>query len=450
MPPGSRIGLKVRRSIAPVAAVLLAVLATSVTATPARADAETVRKSVVHLYMEWSAPVSLTYQDGTTKSATATSGGGCTGFFASEAGDISTAGHCVDDADSVKDVKDAFIDALVAEGAVIKDRATYNQYFDAIKLLSNPTQRVRAYQPDGMAGAVLTSPIDVQVVDFRSLDRGDHALLRLNGFDTATPAVSFATSDPGSGTEVAAMGFPGVVAKLTDGYRKPASVFYGKVSGFAPRQGVSFTEIGIVMSPGMSGGPVFAADSDQVYGNVSFGPSEESGETNDINFATDTTDMVAFLKSHGVAINTGAAPEGSDKPAAQDPVPVDSPAPSSGTDPFSVVFWLVVIGGTAALVVFLVRRKRKPQVAAFTPFPGQSPQPSNGQQGWPPQGHPQQPVHASIRRASIRRATRSSQLKASIHRAIGSRNLTRACHHKGTPTDGSSRGKDSLSPGRTA
>jgi hypothetical protein len=390
MPPRPQIGAKLRRSIAATAALLLAILTIGATATPAAADAETVRKSVVHLHMEWSAQVSISYDDGTTKSATATSAGGCTGFFASAAGDISTAGHCVDDADAVKDVKLAFIEDLVAEGAVIKDDATFDAYYEAIQLLTDPTRRVLAYQPQGMAGAVLSSPIEVQVVDFKPLDEGDHALLRLNGFETPTPAASFAMADPGSGTDVAAMGFPGVVADMTDAYRKPASVFYGKVSGFAPRGGVPFTEIGIAMSGGMSGGPVFDATTDQVYGNVSFGPHKDTGETNDINFATDTTDMVAFLKGHGVPVETGA-PADDDKPAAQGPAQAPEPADSSAIGVIGLVIGLIVLGGIAVLVVFLVRRKRKPQPAAGSNFPGQSAQQTNRQQGWPQQGPPQPP-----------------------------------------------------------
>jgi hypothetical protein len=132
------------------------------------------------------------------------------------------------------------------------------------------------------------------LVDDRPLDQGDVALFKIDT-PSPLPVLVVSTTQPATGQQVDAVGYPGNVTSLVSGNPEPTFA-QGQVSGRQQTDGGPFTQIGVAMSPGMSGGPVVDGSAD-VIGTVSFGPSSD---TQQLNFAAAPETIAALLSRNAV------------------------------------------------------------------------------------------------------------------------------------------------------
>ncbi len=378
-PRPSRVS-RVLLSLATVASLLLAPF---MAASPARADDVTgAEKAIVQLYQQYTAAYSTYYKNGKSVQSSVKLGYSCTGFFVSAKGDIATAGHCVDPTNvSTTDIANQIAAALRKQGA---DDAYIKAYLNASKVDKVSLDGVIAYQPKEVGGVLDAQGFQVQVVGFKPLAEYDVALLRLNNFSQETPFLRFATDAPEIQQHITAIGFPGVVADVSDAGRQRVSYPDGKVVSKQTRAGVPWVEVSVDLKHGMSGGPV-VNDDNQVVGLVSWGYSNGGDEAK---YITDLRGLRDFLTANGVQLEAAApAPQPSSSEAPV-PAPIDqAPASDQGVP---MVVWiiigLVVVGGVVTFVVLRARNKapaqgQQPPVV----HPSQVWQGPAQQQGAPPQ-----------------------------------------------------------------
>jgi Trypsin-like peptidase domain len=185
----------------------------------------------------------------------------CTGWFATPT-TIVTAGHCVD--------------PKVGRQAMHEQNGPRDENGWLLPLdrsLPEPNRTVWAFQPRELPGAVLTSPVIVQVDNFRSDDDGDTAKLNVYGQPPAKP-LAIAANPPQVGETVTSIGFPGMNITETDGIdvnallsgsKSPAEVLQesrlhavntsGTIGSRQYRHGVAVSQVNADLSFGMSGGP---------------------------------------------------------------------------------------------------------------------------------------------------------------------------------------------------
>ncbi|WP_129337397.1 trypsin-like peptidase domain-containing protein [Cellulomonas endophytica] len=350
------------------------------TATPSLE--QTLEPSVVQLYIEWTGYVQYPTDYGTEWSDPVTVPMICTGFFVSEVGQIATAGHCVDPVEGRHAIIDTFVAQMVDEGWIWAEEAAgwaetayANWAVEGLDAGSEPQRIIYAVQPKAVDGIVIEDPLAVQLVDFRSFDEGDVALLKAD-VTGATP-LPVVAADPTSGMEVTSIGFPASVQSVVDASRVRASFKTGTVSSQQISElGVPRTEINADLSGGMSGGPTVDA-----LGNVVGVNSSKIVGDQAFNFITDATDLHDWLTAKGVALA-----------AVNVPAPEPTPTPVSATpdvpqdeDEGGVATWVWVAGGagalvllgTVALVAVLAGRRRRAAAPVTIPaalaLPGQSP-----------------------------------------------------------------------------
>lgn len=361
------------RSVLAVALVPVGVFGATVAAQAAVAPAS--ERSIVHLELDYSAYVEYPAQSGerlwSEKQITATYQ--CTGFFVSANADILTAAHCLTSDDEVRD--QIATEFLIAEG--IQDQADIDAMLPELAVDTNIKRVVFAYQPKGIANAVLDEDgMQVQVVDEGKYPTNDLALLRVNNLGVETPALPVATEAPEVSTQVTSVGFPGSLSDFTSHQR--ASYKSGEISSYQTMDGVSFAEISSAMNAGMSGGPTLTADG-RVIGVNSFGIADDSDDWT--NFVTDTRQTYGYLVKNGVTpIIAGAAPATSDQSAGTTQGQSGSTLPTGATEKsapvatastpsrHSVPWVWVAMGGclsvvlvTAVVAASLVRAARRPQ-----------------------------------------------------------------------------------------
>ncbi|MTE16677.1 trypsin-like peptidase domain-containing protein [Nocardia aurantiaca] len=341
----------VDKSLKPLGSILLAGTlviggAASASGAPSGPDLE---KSIVLLDTSWDGYIFVPprYDQagvGFTQEVTADST--CTGWFAGRNGQIMTAGHCVDPADGKKALLQQYLSSKGRSDLL--DTAIMNWKVEGTAQGAPVDRAVKAIQPPAVNGAVLTTATTVQIVDFRSFEQGDLALLKASGLSKETPALQIADGTPQVGSQLTSIGFPGSVLNFADPGRIPRPSFKsGTVSSqqVSP-QGVSVLEVSTDMSGGMSGGPSVNSNG-QVVGINSFGVLNPStgAEMAGTNFITETKDLRTFLDSHDV--------------------PVTQPASKSGFPVLPVVAGVVVaavvIAGATATLLF---RRRRPPVTA--------------------------------------------------------------------------------------
>lgn len=219
----------------------------------------------------------------------------CTGWFAGTEGEIVTAGHCVDPEEARKRIIQEFLEY---EGAIdLASDAISNwkvEGFDA----GAPLDVVLTIKQPNIDGQVIRDWMPVQLVDLIKSQDGDLALLRANGVNGDTPALTVASEQPESGDPVTAIGFPASVSAVSNEMIIPNPSF--KTGTVSSRQiserGVAGLEVNADISGGMSGGPTVNANG-EVVGVNSF---TISGEQQAFNFVTDTRDLNRFLQQNGI------------------------------------------------------------------------------------------------------------------------------------------------------
>ncbi|GAY08628.1 serine protease [Pseudonocardia sp. N23] len=227
----------------------------------------------------------------------------CTGFGVNPNGYVATAGHCVDTS-TANGIKSEFV--LAAAQQVVAaipgvDLATAYQYG-----MANWT----------VEGATKGSPIDAQisvingsntnanalparVVDYRPLDQGDVALLKVETTDL--PSVELATdADVQIGTPVLSIGYPASADAVTDASLEPSNKD-GQVSSKKTLGTVPVYETSAALSGGMSGGPTVGLDG-RVIGVNSFKPASESQA---FNFIAPSQGLSELLSRNGVRNELG-------------------------------------------------------------------------------------------------------------------------------------------------
>ncbi|MFI6094896.1 trypsin-like peptidase domain-containing protein [Lentzea sp. NPDC051213] len=319
-----------------------------------------VEAAMVRLYVETTAKVE--YYNGTamvnsTKAFTVASA--CSGFFISESGHIASAGHCVEPALVRNDIIAAFLAENVKDNMITEATAKEIMASDlsAWKIHGNiesdpPSQKVSAYQPKGIKGAVITDgPIVVPILGFRTHANGDTVLLKAE-VSNAT-ALAFATETPKKQTEVLAVGWPSSVDRVSDPVHQHASFESGDVSNDSGRSqaGVPQIQISAPVSKGMSGGPTVERATGNVIGVNSFFPV---GENQPFNFVTGTDFTRQWFQSLGVPLVAARVA----------PAP-DVPQDTQKTGSVPVWLWALIIAVAAmvvaagvGLVVLRTRRAR--------------------------------------------------------------------------------------------
>jgi hypothetical protein len=380
---------KVRRGRALLATLIaaLAVLLSFAHSPPAYAaeplspqspgDAE---KSIVLVGMLWDGFVQVPAAYTGTGSAEWTqlqAAGFCTGWFASESGHIVTAGHCVDPAEGRFSLLTTLLEQLNA--MELLPEAYANWEVEGLAEGSPVGLTVQVVQPRQVDGAVVPDPLAVRVLDVRPYDQGDLALLRLEGLQKPTPALSVAEASAEIGDPLTAIGFPGSVSQVVDGTRIRASFKSGTASSQqVSLGGVAGTEINADLSPGMSGGPAIDAQG-RALGVNSF---LIAGEQQNFNFITGTEALREYLEEQNVPLRDPApSDESSNDPSG--PVPFLANGLPGGN-----LAWIV---GAAALLVgmattrLLFRRANTELVPAgqqeYRPYYGEQPH----QRSWPDQ-----------------------------------------------------------------
>lgn len=230
----------------------------------------------------------------------------CTGYVAAPDGYIATAGHCVDPGETRIDFINVALDQLVDEGVYsfreteqMYDHALINWEIEGFEAGSPIERSVSVLQTQAASGVNVSQGFQAQVLEFRPLDEGDSALLKIQT-TIAMPALAIATDDAPIGADVTAVGYPGSVSRAVDTGAAP-SFKTGRVSSEQTYQGAPFTEIDAAMSGGMSGGPTVNANG-EVIGVNSWGPR---GESESFNFVTGTSSLRSILARNGVPLELG-------------------------------------------------------------------------------------------------------------------------------------------------
>ncbi|RFA11911.1 hypothetical protein B7R21_11220 [Subtercola boreus] len=263
----------------------------------------------VYLSGTWSGFVNFPLPDGTTAwSDQIDASFSCSGFVASSDGFVVTAGHCADVAEGKTALVDQFLSNEVDNGDITEAEA--QAYIAAgaegawpvegQKTGEAPVLAMKVY-PAISISADSASGFTAVLQDDRPIGQGDVALFKIDA-PSPLPVLVVSGEQPATGQKVDAIGYPGNVTGLVSGNPQPTFA-QGQVSGRQQTDGGPFTQIGVTMSPGMSGGPVIDTSGD-VIGTISFGPS---GDTQQLNFAAAPETISALLSRNGVKNVLGAA-----------------------------------------------------------------------------------------------------------------------------------------------
>ncbi|MFI7065773.1 trypsin-like peptidase domain-containing protein [Kribbella sp. NPDC050124] len=169
---------------------------------------------------------------------------------------------------------------------------------------------------------------------------------------------------PAVGTKLISIGFPAAVGRVIDENQRASFKTGTASSQQTSPKGVPQTEVNADLSGGMSGGPT-VDEAGNVLGVNSFLLRDQQN----FNFITDTTDLGAFLRQHGV--NPVAARPGTSDTGTTGG-PLAAPAAESDSSfpwwlPGAVALLLVLVGG---VLVWYQRNRTKPVPVEQPPFIG--------------------------------------------------------------------------------
>ncbi|MEA9986740.1 MULTISPECIES: S1 family peptidase [Subtercola] len=348
---------------------------------PQEQVAAVVEAGTVYLSGTWSGFVNYPTPDGGTAWSDAVDASfSCSGFVASSDGYIVTAGHCADVAEGKTALVDQFLSNEVTNGDITSDDAQgylaggaeSNWPVEGQQSGAAPVLAMKVYPAITITGDTAAGyPAVLQ--DDRPISQGDVALFKIDT-PSPLPVLLVSPNQPSTGQKVDAVGYPGNVSGLVSGNPQPTFA-QGLVSGRQQTAGGPFTQIGVAMSPGMSGGPVVNGQGD-VLGTVSFGPSND---TQQLNFAAAPETITALLTRSGVKntlsdvdtlyrkglneyfsgryhdaaadLGTVVSRDPSNAIAQQYQTKAIAAFPQEDTTPWLLIF---VLGGVALLVVILV------------------------------------------------------------------------------------------------
>jgi predicted RNA-binding Zn-ribbon protein involved in translation (DUF1610 family) len=231
----------------------------------------------------------------------------CTGFVVNPDGWVATAGHCVDPETAkdaiAKSAASAYIDQF-PEASTGQDPVATADYL-------RKNARFEGSSPDrgpevGLmlfygTGTKLAGKLPANVVDFRSLSKGDVALLKVEQHNMPSSVLA-GDGDVSIGTPVLAVGFPETTQRVTGPSLDPTNKS-GKVNKKSTIRTMPEYEIDAAVSEGMSGGPTIALNGD-VVGVNSFAPV---GEPQPFNFITPADRLAVMLAGKAVKPMLGPA-----------------------------------------------------------------------------------------------------------------------------------------------
>lgn len=236
--------------------------------TPEERAAALARPSVVYIETHWSGYVFD--EDGIlfNNREPITFGSRCTGFVVDPSGYIATAGHCVDHTVE-HGAGGTFLEIAVAEA--LRD-GTYNtndpnELYEFAKLNwrvegnapgTRADKQIFVQRGTATGGKTDGEALPARLVDYRGSEAGDVALLKVEKGDL--PSIEVATgSEPGIGTSILSIGYPGATDQVTDTNLEPTNKD-GKISARKTVGTIAYFETSAALSGGMSGGPTVDLD----------------------------------------------------------------------------------------------------------------------------------------------------------------------------------------------
>lgn len=278
--------------------------------TPEERAAALVRPSVVFIQTFWAGFVSdedgVYFNDGNAYEFSTS----CTGFVVNPVGHIMTAGHCVDDSASFGGVKRDLIEIAAQEAF---DKGTYEGAPPVEQLFEfglanwtvegpakgSPVQReVFIQRGRAVSGQRTGEALPARVVDFRSAESGDVALLKVEASDLPSVLVSD-VNELEVGTPLLSVGYPGLTEGAVDESLEPTNKD-GKISAKKTQGSYPVYEVSAAIASGMSGGPSVNMEG-EVIGVNSFG----IGDSEAFNFIVPAGNIREILARNGATNELG-------------------------------------------------------------------------------------------------------------------------------------------------
>ncbi len=231
----------------------------------------------------------------------------CTAFVVNPDGWVATAGHCVDpESAKLLILKRAAVEYIsqFPDAPESRDPAAALEWLQKnARVVGDSADRGPEISVSLLygTGATVAGKVPASVVDFRSLGKGDVALLKVDKH--YLPSSELATdADVSIGTSVLAVGFPESTQNITGPSLDPTNKS-GKLSKKSNMGSAPEYEVDAAVTDGMSGGPTVELNG-KVIGVNSFGPV---GEPQPFNFIAPADSLSAILASKGVKPTLGPA-----------------------------------------------------------------------------------------------------------------------------------------------
>ncbi len=441
----------------------------SLQAPPQERAAALVRPAIVYIEAKFTANVfgpngtSLGYlNDGKPWEVDVT----CTGFGVNPDGYIATAGHCVD-ATGPNGIKYDIIAQVANQAHTLAPDINEQRFRTNCLAVCTVQGRVRGSPPDAQISVVGGATVNgssqarpARVVDFRPVDQGDVALLKIDAIDQ--PSIELGDAQVQIGTPVLSIGYP---RGTTGGPNPEPTNKDGQISSKRIGDPVPVYETSAALSAGMSGGPTIGLDG-RVLGLNSF---KLAGEPQSFSFIVPATGLSELLNRNGVHNQLGPndvtyrqgladyfsghytrAIANFDKLLAVSPnqpqalqyktlaVKARDQVGDHGLD---VLLWVLIgIAGllvlaAVAAVLLLRRRGRRRQTEPPGPIPGPVPSgtvPEGSVSGWVPIGVPP-PTTANVQPAPMLNESPTAGAGFCSNCATARTPSARFCPHCGTP-----------------
>ena len=231
----------------------------------------------------------------------------CTGFVVNPDGWVATAGHCVDPESAkklilkhaVREYMSQFPDSPEArDPAATLEWLQKNARVEGDSADRGPEISITVLYG---TGTKVAGKVPANVVDFRPLNQGDVALLKVEEHNMPSSELAV-DADVSIGTSILAVGFPETTERVTGPSLDPTNKS-GKVSKKSTMGTSPEYEIDAAVTEGMSGGPTIELNG-KVIGVNSFAPA---GEPQAFNFIAPADGLAAILAGKAVKPMLGPA-----------------------------------------------------------------------------------------------------------------------------------------------